>query len=171
MMKLEISSWTLLIFIMVLDLQHHHRHHLFIQSTYLASFNCSSLVNVLQVINASKAWMINILRINLKNFVSSGAMMSSIVSLLLHYKQNPDQNHKLTNFYGLHIKKSHYESVIIDTKNRFLQMCDSFNNHNYSFTNFVTLISKNDVNHWLLYQQIESRQIFFILIRGYAFCW
>ena len=87
----------------------------------------------------------------LKNFISSGAMVSSTASLLYLYKQNPDQNYIRTKFYGnLHVQNSHYASVIIDTKHCVIQTCDSLNNHNESFTNTVTLMRKwikNDVNH------------------------
>ena len=59
------------------------------------------------------------------NIISSGAMVSSITSLLHLYNQNPDQNHKLTKFYGnLHVQNSHYGSVIINTKHCLLQTCD-----------------------------------------------
>ena len=79
----------------------------------------------------------------LKNFISSGDMVSLIASLLHLYKQNPDQNHKLTKFYGnLYVKNSHYVSVIIDTQHHLVQTCDSFNNNNDSFTNTVTLMRK-----------------------------
>ena len=79
----------------------------------------------------------------LKNFISSGAMVSSIASLLHRYKQNPDWNHKLTKFYGnFHVKNLYYVSAIIDTKHSIVQTCDSFNNHDESFTNTVTLMRK-----------------------------
>ena len=73
----------------------------------------------------------------LKKFIRSGAMVSSIASL--------------TKLYGnLNVQNSHFVSIIINTKHHLVSTCDSFNNHNESFTNTVTLMRKwikNDVNH------------------------
>ena len=70
-------------------------------------------------------------------------MISMIASLLYLYKQNSDRNHNLTKLYGnLHVKNTHYVSVIIsiNTKHCLVQTCDSFNNHDNTFTNTVTLM-------------------------------
>ena len=70
-------------------------------------------------------------------------MVSSITSLLYLHKQNLDQNHKLTKFYGnLHVQNSNCVSIIIETKYCFVQIYDFFNNHVESFTNTVTLMLK-----------------------------
>ena len=70
-------------------------------------------------------------------------MVSSITLLLHLYKQNPDQNHKLTKFNGnLHVQNSHYISVIIDIKHRLISTGDSFNNHDEPFTNIAPLMRK-----------------------------
>ena len=49
----------------------------------------------------------------------------------------------LTKLYGnLNVQNSHFVSIIINTKHHLVSTCDSFNNHNESFTNTVTLMHK-----------------------------
>ena len=71
-------------------------------------------------------------------FISSGAMVSSIAltSASLETKSR-------SKLYGnLHVQNSRNVIVIIDTKHCFVQACDSFNNHDESFTNTMILMHK-----------------------------